>query len=242
MLRRLLASLALALFTSALLGGASPALAGPEPAAVLLPTTCADGLGVGHVELLAADGAETTFTTTVSSYSLGQVFADDPREVAAGESFVLDIPDLFYGDYAVRVTSDGSQVLVATLEVTCIPTQPYDQASWHGSIGCNRTTAYTVSNTPIPGAEDLLRPVRFKVILPGGPTYLDTELPDADDNPYEAVVAVPWDDDAGATSSADAQVTVTADGEPLDASSWVAASCERPEEPQVKAPLPNTGG
>lgn len=220
-----------------LAGPSTPVAAASTPRAKVAPNTCADGLGTTHIKLYAADGQDSTFKTLLRSNSSGEVFRDEGRTVAAGEQASVAIPDLFHGDYDLEVFSGGQRILRDSLFVGCVPERPYKRPAWFGfSNACGRSTTYTVENTPIKGAQELLAPVHFIVFVDGGPKYLETDLPDEDGDPYRAEVTVPWAPPGAGVSSSD-QVLVTVDGEPIDASGWATTDCVPDPEP----PLPNTG-
>lgn len=193
-------------------------------------TTCTDGLGTANLTLYAADTYGSTFTTRLTDERGAEVF-DEQRVLAANEEHSIAIPDLFYGDYQVRVLVGGKQIEQASIVVGCTPTQPYKRPSLFGYQGCDRDSTYVIENTPVPGAVDLLEPVHFVIAVQGVKKLLETDLPDDDADPYRASITVSWDD-------YDEPIVVTADGVDLPVTGWAVPGCIETPEP----PLPNTGG
>ncbi len=211
-------------------GGALPVSAAEEPAATVGQAGCVDGAEVTKVNLIAADGAETTFTTVVTNSAGDEVFRDDDRAVPAGTSEKVSVPGLTYGDYLVIVTVADDEVLRDVIHAGCPPVDSYRNVGIGGSGGCEGEQSYFFSNRPIKGATGDLLPVRFSVV-DGDRVLYTVLLPEDDSSPFEAMVEF-------ARGELPRTAEVLVDGDPPTFPIiWTVPSCVPNPEP----PLPNTG-
>ena len=217
---------AIALAAAALVSAQAPAPAATEPTATVGQAQgCVDGVKTTKVTLGAADGQDTTFTTTVTR-DLTEVFKDADRVVPAGTSEKVSIPGLTYGSYLIRVLADGEEVFGESVG-------DYKNTSVSSFSGCEGETVLSFSNRPIRGAEGDVLPAKFAVFddTPGGTrTVFTVTLPDSDENPFDASVRFE-------RGSYPKNIRITVDGPEIQYWSISAASCVPPEPP-----VPNTGG
>lgn len=230
-LSRMLRVLALiGLLVAFVAGATGPVSAAEEPTATVGQADCVDGTEVTKVNLTAADGADTTFTTVVTNSADGdEVFRDDDRTVPAGTSEKVSVPGLTYGNYLVIVTVAQVEVLRDGIHVGCPPVGSYKNAGIGGGGGCEGERTYSFSNRPIKGATGDLLPVRFSIV-DGDRVLYTVILPEDDPFPYEASVEF-------AEGELPQGASVLVDGEqPTFPIVWSMPSCAPPGPP-----LPETG-
>lgn len=222
--------LAAAALGGVLLSIQAPAPAATDPSATFTTTGCTDGAETATVHLTAADGADTSFTTTVTG-NQGEVLNDSDHVVPAGTTIDVATPALGYGPYAVDVRAGKKRVLTDLVQVRCVPTADYKNPGFGTVDRCDNTISYLFSNEPIKGAGGDLLPVKFRVSvrLHGVYTVHTFSLPESDADPYTHTFTF-------TRTGGPARVRYTADGRQLVVSSSGTEDCAA--DPQ---PLPNTG-